>query len=105
MYESNKINKDKEYAKYKQQRKSDRWDKKKYKIYLKKFLKTKKEQAEKIKQGLEEMDLLKLKREHIVKIIDLMPEDASDLNKIFIDVSLNEEEINKILELVKNSKS
>ena len=82
---------------------SDR--KEEIKIYLKKFLKTKKEQAEKIKQGLEEMDLLKLKREHIVKIIDLMPEDASDLNKIFIDVSLNEEEINKILELVKNNKS
>jgi len=74
------------------------------KIYLKKFLKVKAEQSKKIKEGLEGMDLLKLKREHIVKIADLMPEDASDLNKIFIDVSLNEEETNKILELVKNSK-
>ena len=81
---------------------SDR--KEEVKIYLKKFLKTKSAQAEKIKKGLEEMDLLKLKREHIVKIADLMPEDASDLNKIFIDVSLNEDENNKILELVKNSK-
>jgi DNA-directed RNA polymerase subunit F len=81
---------------------SDR--KEEVKIYLKKFLKAKKEQSEKIKQGLEEMDLLKLKREHIVKISDLLPEDASDLNKIFTDVSLNEEEINKILELVKSAK-
>jgi|TARA_B100001971_G_C18233738_1_gene565685 DNA-directed RNA polymerase subunit F len=81
---------------------SDR--KEEVKIYLKKFLKVKTGQAEKIKIGLEEMDLLKLKREHIVKIADLMPEDASDLNKIFSDVSLNEDENNKILELVKNSK-
>tara|TARA_Y100000310_G_scaffold336968_1_gene422847 strand:- start:3847 stop:4158 length:312 start_codon:yes stop_codon:yes gene_type:complete len=81
---------------------SDR--KEEVRIYLKKFLKVKTGQAEKIKKGLEEMDLLKLKREHIVKISDLMPEDASDLNKIFVDVSLNEDENNKILELVKNSK-
>ena len=81
---------------------SDR--KEEVKIYLKKFLKAKAGQSEKIKQGLEEMDLLKLKREHIVKISDLLQGDASDLNKIFTDVSLNEEETNKILELVKSAK-
>ena len=81
---------------------SDR--KEEVRIYLKKFLKAKTGQSEKIKQGLEEMDLLKLKREHMVKISDLLPEDASDLNKIFTDVSLNEEETNKILELVKSAK-
>jgi len=74
------------------------------KQFLKKFLKTKPEQAKKIKEGLEKLDLLKMKREHLVKIIDLLPADASDLNKIFIDVSLTEDEINKILEVVKNSK-
>lgn len=72
--------------------------------YLKKFLKTKPERAQKIKENLEKADLLKIKREHIVKIIDLLPEDSSDLNKIFTDVSLNEDENNKILEIVKNSK-
>ena len=81
---------------------SDR--KEEVKIYLKKFLKAKMDQGAKIKEGLEGMDLLKLKREHIVKIVDLLPEDASDLNKIFTDVSLNEEETNKILELVKSVK-
>jgi DNA-directed RNA polymerase subunit F len=74
------------------------------KLYLKKFLKSKPYQAKKIKQGLESMDLLKLKREHVVKIVDLLPEDASDLNKIFSDISLNEDENNKILKLVKDSK-
>ena len=72
--------------------------------YLKKFLKTKDEQAKKIKDGLEKLDLLKMKREHLVKIIDLLPADATDLNKIFVDVSLTEDEINKILGVIKNSK-
>ena len=83
---------------------SDSDKKEEMKIYLKKFLKTKSERAKKIKDELEKADLLKLKREHIVKIADLLPEDASDLNKIFTDVSLNEDETNKILELVKNTK-
>jgi len=73
-------------------------------LFLKKFLKTKANQAKKIKEDLEKLDLLKMKREHAVKIVDLLPEDASDLNKIFTDVSLNEDETNKILEIVKNSK-
>lgn len=69
--------------------------------YLKKFLKTKPEKVKKIKGELEKLDLLKMKREHLVKIVDLIPEDATDLNKIFTDVSLNEEETNKILNAVK----
>jgi len=73
-------------------------------IYLKKFLKTKPESAKKIRAELEALDLLKIKREHVVKVIDLLPKDASDLNKIFIDVSLNEDETNKILEIVKKNK-
>ena len=73
-------------------------------LFLKKFIKTKPVQAKKIKEELGKLDSLKLKNEHIVKIIDLLPEDASDLNKIFTDVSLNEDETNKILEIVKNSK-
>jgi len=70
-------------------------------IYLKKFLKTKPEKAKKIKEELEKLDLLKIKNEHIIKIVDLMPEDASDLNKIFTDVSLTEDETNKILDVIK----
>jgi len=72
--------------------------------YLKKFLKAKPSQAKKIKEELEKLDILKIKREHLVKIVDLLPEDASDLNKIFADLSLNEDETNKILNVVKNNK-
>ncbi|MAG01916.1 hypothetical protein CMI42_01130 [Candidatus Pacearchaeota archaeon] len=70
-------------------------------IFLKKFLKTKPDKAKKIEEELGKLDSLKIKREHVVKIIDLLPGDASDLNKIFTDISLNEDETNKILEIIK----
>lgn len=73
-------------------------------LFLKKFSKTKSEQTKKIRDELEKLDLLKLKREHIVKILDLLPSDASDLHKIFIDISLNEDETNKILDVIKGAK-
>ena len=57
--------------------------------------------AKKLKKKLEELDLLKVKLEHIIKIIDLIPENAEDLNKIFIGVNLDEDETKKILETVK----
>ena len=73
-------------------------------LYLKKFLKSKPEKIKKIKGDLEALDMLKIKRDHIVKITDLLPTDTSDLNKIFSDVSLSEDETNKILEIIKNNK-
>ena len=76
-------------------------NKEEMKLYLKKFLKTKPEKAKKLKEDLEKLDLLKMKREHLVKLVDLAPQDVTDLNKIFTDVSLNEEETNKILNVVK----
>ena len=73
-------------------------------LFLKKFIKAKPAQAKKIKEELVKLDLMKLKSEHIIKIIDVFPETLSDLNKIFIDVSLNENESKQILDIVKNSK-
>jgi DNA-directed RNA polymerase subunit F len=72
--------------------------------YLKKFMKTKSTNNEKMKNELENLGFLKIKNEHIIKIVDFIPEDASDLNKILVDTSLNEDETNKILEIVKNNK-
>jgi DNA-directed RNA polymerase subunit F len=75
-----------------------------FEAFLKKFSKISLKKASELKKELEELNLIKLKEEHIVKIIDLMPEDANDLNKIFTDVSLDEDETNKVLELVKKYK-
>ncbi|MAH49358.1 hypothetical protein CMI37_26275 [Candidatus Pacearchaeota archaeon] len=71
------------------------------KIFIKKFSKMPVNKAIAMREELGKLDLLKLKEEHIVKIVDFMPEDASDLNKIIVDVSLDQEEVNKILDVVK----
>ena len=70
------------------------------KKFVKKFVKLKPEKAREMQKKLESLDLMKMKPEHIVKIIDLLPEDPENLNKIFNDVSLNEDETKKILEIV-----
>ena len=75
-----------------------------FETFLKKFSKTSFKKASELKKDLQDLNLIKLKEEHIVKIIDLMPEDASDLNKVFTDVSLDEDETKKVLELVKKHK-
>jgi len=71
--------------------------------YIKKFAKTKSDKAKDLTRAIVELDLAKLKKEHIVKIVDVMPEDAEDLRKIFVgsDITLNQDEINSILERVK----
>jgi len=71
--------------------------------FLKKFTKIDAKKADALKKELEELGMLKLKNEDIAKIIDLMPEDASDINKIFSDVSLDENETKKLLEIVKKN--
>ncbi len=69
--------------------------------FIKKFAKMSKKNVIKLREELEKIDMLKLKSEHIAKIIDLLPEDSSDLNKILTDISLTENETNKILEIIK----
>ncbi len=78
--------------------------KKQLSVFMKKFIKSKAGKSKEISKEIESLGLLKMKQENIVKIIDLMPEDAADLNKIFTDTTLNEEETNKILEIVKKYK-
>ena len=70
------------------------------KKFIKKFIKLKPEKAKEMRKKFESMDLMKIKPEHIAKIIDLLPEDPEDLNKIFNDVSLNEDETKKIFETI-----
>lgn len=70
-------------------------------LYLKKFNKRSKTEAEKLMADIRALNNLKLREETIVKIVDFCPQDTEDLNKIVLDVSLNEEESNAILALVK----
>ncbi|MBU2576912.1 MAG: hypothetical protein KKF50_04280 [Nanoarchaeota archaeon] len=70
------------------------------KKYIKKFTKMPVEKAREMKEELKALDLIKLKDSHIVKIVDFMPTTASELNKVLIEVSLDQEEITKILDVV-----
>ena len=69
--------------------------------YLKTFTLLSKDKAEKLKDELLSLNSLRIKEEDIVKLIDFVPKDKEDVNKIFIDTSLGDEEINAILEITK----
>tara|TARA_B100000315_G_C14478315_1_gene541685 strand:- start:132 stop:431 length:300 start_codon:yes stop_codon:yes gene_type:complete len=69
--------------------------------YIKKYNKLSKADADKLIEEIRALDNPKIREETIIKIVDMHPEDAEDLNKIFLEVSLTEEESNSILALVK----
>ena len=74
------------------------------KTFFKKFAKAKPEEAGKIWKEVESLGSVKIRPEHIAKIIDIIPEDNQDVAKIFNDLSLDENETTKILEIVKKYK-
>lgn len=76
-------------------------ERKNLETYLKKFCKINKEKAEALMEELKALDNAKMKEEFIVKIIDFLPKDLEELNKIFKEVSLDEKEANDILEIIK----
>ena len=72
--------------------------------FIKKFVKTKPKEAKEMRGEIEKLGDIKIKDEHIAKIVDLMPEDQQDIAKIFSDVSLDEQETSQLLEIVKKYK-
>ncbi|MEI6731821.1 MAG: hypothetical protein WCK90_04025 [archaeon] len=70
--------------------------------YVKKFATGTVEKAKAIAEALVALNNPKMKADHIVKIIDFMPEDSEELAKIFFDSSLTEEESTTILNVLKN---
>lgn len=74
---------------------------KKVKDFIKKFYKLKPAESKKLFEELKALDLMKLKDDYLVSIVNFLPQDASDLIKILPDTSLDQEEINKVLDIVK----
>lgn len=74
--------------------------------YLKKFSKRKPEKVSEVVKKLNEAGITRLKQQHIVKIADIMPETAPELRSIFFgeEVSLDTNETEKILQIIKESK-
>ena len=75
-------------------------EKKELKDYLKKFGNLSSEVSVKLVDELGKLDNMKIKKEHLVKIVDFFPKTSEDLNKIFSDVSLDEKEVNEVLEII-----
>lgn len=69
--------------------------------FIEKFTKLDSKKAKELKSKLEGLELMKLKDEDVVKIIDIMPENLEELNKILSGVNLDEDETKKILETIK----
>lgn len=67
--------------------------------YIKRFVKLELKEAQKLKKELQEL-LPNLSLQHIIKIIDILPHDSEDVRKIS-DAGIDENEITKILEIVK----
>jgi len=72
--------------------------------FIKKFTKLKPAEAKNLKKKLQELDLIKLNDKNIVKLVDFLPENSEEVNKIVVEANLNEDEIKKILETIKEFK-
>lgn len=72
--------------------------------FIKKFNKLNSKDAKELKEELNKLEIIKIKTDYIIKMIDLLPETPEELNKIFVDVSLDEDETKKILDTIKKYK-
>jgi DNA-directed RNA polymerase subunit F len=72
---------------------------------IKKFIKSfdilKFDKTKELMDELKALDLIKIKEDSIIKIADFVPTDAAELNKMMIDVSLDADEVNKILDVTR----
>ena len=69
--------------------------------FIKKFVKISPKEAKELRKKLEELNIIKMNSTNISKLIDILPEKAEEVNKIFIDISLDENETQKILDTIK----
>ncbi len=72
--------------------------------FIKKFTKMSPKESKELREKIDNLGLMKIKPEHVSKIIDIAPENQEDLNKIFIGVSLDEDESKKVLDAIKEFK-
>ena len=71
------------------------------KKFIKNFTKLSAEEGKALREKLEGLEILKLNEKNISTIINCLPKDNEDLNKIFTDMSLDEDESKKVLDTIK----
>ncbi len=69
--------------------------------YLKAFTKLKKDKAIALAKEIRDLNNIKLRESDIIKLVDFIPRDQEEINKILVETQLTEEEANAILEVVK----
>ncbi len=76
-------------------------EKKALEEYMKKFTQLSKEKAKELEAELTTLNNVKIREADMVKVVDFLPKSSEEVNKLFTDVSLSEEESNAIIEIVK----
>ena len=73
--------------------------------HAKKFTKIKITEAKKLIKELEALNLRKLKHEHMIKIVDMVPASLEDLKVMFLhaDIPFNDEELQQMMDVIKKS--
>jgi DNA-directed RNA polymerase subunit F len=59
------------------------------------------EKAEKLKEELVKLEILKLNEKHFAKIVEMVPKNKEDLNKIVPEANLDDEEQERVLNAIK----
>jgi DNA-directed RNA polymerase subunit F len=72
--------------------------------FIKKFTKLSPKEAKELRKKLEELEIAKMKEEFIIKIIDILPDNSAELNKILQGTGMDENETTKILAAIKQFK-
>ncbi len=72
--------------------------------FIKKFVKISPKEAKELRKKLEGLNIIKMNDVNISKLIDVLPEKSEEVNKIFTDVGLDEDETTKILDTIKEFK-
>jgi DNA-directed RNA polymerase subunit F len=74
------------------------------KEFIKKFVKINPKEAKELRKKLRDLNFVKMNEVNICKLIDILPERPEEVNKIFVDTILNEDETKKILDTIKEFK-
>jgi len=72
--------------------------------FIKNFTAIKNKDSIEMRSKIKELDLIQIGDSHIVKIIDLMPTNKEELNKILSNVNVGEDDSKKIIDIVSEFK-
>jgi len=79
-------------------------EQKELRVFIKQFVELNLKDSKELRKKLNELNLIKLDEKSISKTIDFLPMSLEEINKVFNETSLNEDETKKVIELIKEFK-